>query len=71
VPVSRAVHAKQVTGEVLDQVRSRFFELAEYADSLDLDKQSRLLSRWEEEVAAYSEALIGQSLAVGLSESRM
>jgi hypothetical protein len=63
VPVSRAIHAKQVTGEVLDQVRSRFFELADYADSLDLDEQNRLLSRWEEEVAAHSEALIGQSLA--------
>jgi len=62
VTISRVVQAKQVTGEILDSVRTRFFELTEYSDSLDSEEQSRLLIRWEQELATHSKALIGQSI---------
>ena len=31
--------------EALDQVRTRYFELSELTDSLDLDEKERLLKR--------------------------
>ena len=48
--------------EALDQVRTRYFELSELTDSLDLDEKERLLKRWEKEVTTFSSALIGSSL---------
>jgi hypothetical protein len=57
VSMSRELQAKQVTSETLDEIRTRFFELAEYADSLDADEKER----WEEELSDFSSAFIGQS----------
>jgi hypothetical protein len=59
--LSRELQAKLVTSEALDQIRTRFFEVAEYSDSLDLDEQERLLKRREDELADFSSAFIGQS----------
>jgi hypothetical protein len=57
---------KLVTSE-LDQIRTRFFELAEFSDSLDLDEKDRLLRRWEAELADFSSAFIGRSLTEWLN----
>ena len=43
--ISRDLQAKQVTSEALDQIRTRFFEVAKYSDSLDSDEKERLLKR--------------------------
>ena len=43
-------------------MRTRFFEVSEVADELDDEEKDRLFKRWEEEVAYFSRALIGQSL---------
>jgi hypothetical protein len=43
------------------QIRSRFFELSEFADQLDSEEKDCLYKRWEE-LAQYSRALIGWSL---------
>ena len=59
---SRELQAKLVTSEALDQIRTRFFEVSKYADSLDLDEKERLLKRWEDELADFSSAFIGQSI---------
>lgn len=53
--------------KVLDQVRTHFFELSEYSDSLDRVEKDRLLKRWEYELAAYPEAFIGHSLGEWLA----
>ena len=45
--LSRDFHSKLITSETLDQIRTRFFEIAEYSDSLDSDEKERLLKRWE------------------------
>ena len=50
------------TSEALDQIRSRFFELSEFANQLDAEEKDRLYKRWEEELTQYSRALIGWSL---------
>jgi hypothetical protein len=60
--VSRDIQAKLNTSEALDQVRSRFFELSEFADQFDVEERDRLFKRWEAEVAQFSRALIGVSL---------
>jgi hypothetical protein len=59
---SREVRAKLNTSEALDQIRSRFFELSEFADQLDSEEKDRLYKRWEEELAQHSRALVGWSL---------
>ena len=59
--MSRDLQAKLVTSEALDQIRTRFFEVSEYSDSLDLDEKERLLKRWEDELADFSSAFIGRS----------
>jgi hypothetical protein len=59
---SRDVEAKLNTSEALDQIRSRFFELSEFADQLDNEEKDRLFKRWEDNVAQFSRALIGSSL---------
>ena len=43
-------------------MRTQFFEVSEYADQLDDEEKDCLLKRWEEEVAQFSKALIGQSV---------
>ena len=65
--VSRDLEAKLNTSEALDQVRTRIFELSEYSDSLDKKDKDRLLRRWEDELAAYSEPFIGHSLSEWLA----
>jgi hypothetical protein len=60
--LTRDLEAKLMTSEALDQVRTRFFEIAEFSSSLDEDAQERLLKRWEEELADYTSAFIGRSL---------
>jgi hypothetical protein len=59
---SREIQAKLNTSEALDQIRSRFFELSEFANQLDAEEKDRLYKRWEEELTQYSRALIGWSL---------
>jgi hypothetical protein len=63
VGLTRDLQAKLVTSEALDQIRTRFFEVAEFCDSLDVDEQERLLKRWEAELADYTSAFIGRSFA--------
>jgi hypothetical protein len=60
--VSRDKKAKLNTSETLDHVRTRFFELSEFTDSLDSDEKERLLKRWEDELADFSSAFVGCSL---------
>jgi hypothetical protein len=67
MPVSRDLRAKLVTSEALDSIRTRFFEVAEFSDSLDSDEKDRLLRRWEEELADFSSAFIGRSLGEWLN----
>ena len=67
--LSRDMEAKLVTSETLDQIKTRFFEVAEFSDSLDLDEKTRLLRRWEEELADFSSAFIGQSLKEWLNRN--
>jgi hypothetical protein len=43
--LSRDIKAKLNTSETLDHVRTRFFELNEFTNSLDSDKKERLLKR--------------------------
>jgi hypothetical protein len=43
--LSRDIKAKLNTSETLDHVRTRFFELSEFTDSLDSDEKERLLKR--------------------------
>jgi hypothetical protein len=57
LPLSRDVQAN------LDLIRTRFFEVAEFSNSLNDDEKERLLKRWEEELADFSSAFIGQSLS--------
>ena len=59
--LSRDFHSKLITSETLDQIRTRFFEVAEYSDSLDSDEKERLLKRWETELADFSSTFIGRS----------
>ena len=56
------MEAKLVTSETLESIRTRFFEVAEVSDSLDIEARERLLSRWEAELADYTSAFIGRSL---------
>ena len=67
--LSRDMQAKLVMSEALDQIRTRFFEQAEFSDSLDLDEKDRLLRRWEAEllVADFSSAFISRSLTEQLN----
>ena len=65
--LSRDMQSRLITSEALDQIRTRFFELAEFSDSLDLDEKNRLLSRWEAELADFSSAFIGRSLTEWLN----
>jgi hypothetical protein len=60
--LSRDIKAKLNTSETLDHVRTRFFELSEFTDSLDSDEKERLLKRWEDELADFSSAFVGCSL---------
>jgi hypothetical protein len=60
--LSRDIQSRLATSEALDQIRTRFFELAEFSDSLDSEENDRLLSRWEAELADFSNAFIGRSL---------
>ena len=59
---TRDIEAKLNTSEALDQIRSRFFELSEFADQLDDEEKDRLFKRWKDDVTQYSRALIGSSL---------
>ena len=43
--ISRELQAKLITSKALDQIRTRFFEVSKYSDSLDLDEKERLLKR--------------------------
>ena len=43
--LSRDLEAKLVTSEALESVRTRFFEVVEVSDSLDIEARDRLLSR--------------------------
>jgi hypothetical protein len=58
----RDMQSRLFTSEALDSIRTRFFELAEFSDSLDLDEKNRLLSRWKAELADFSSVFIGRSL---------
>ena len=60
--IARGFEAKLNMSEALDQMRTRFFKVSEVADELDDEEKDRLFKRWEEEVAHFSRALIGQSL---------
>jgi hypothetical protein len=51
----------------LDQIRTCFFEVAEFSDSLDSDEKGRLLRRWEAELANFSSAFIGRPLTEWLN----
>jgi hypothetical protein len=42
--ISRDLKTKQVTSEALDQIQTRFFEVAKYSDSLDSDEKNAYLS---------------------------
>ena len=59
--LARDLGAKLVTSEALDQIRTRFFEVAEYGVSLDENERDRLFKRWEDELADYTSAFIGRS----------
>jgi hypothetical protein len=65
--LSRDMQSRLITSEALDQIWTRFFELAEFSDSLDLDEKNRLLSRWEAELADFSSVFIGRSLTEWLN----
>jgi hypothetical protein len=65
--LSRDMDAKLVTSEALDQIRTRFFEVTEFSDSLDLDEKDRLLKHWEAELADFSSAFIGRSFTEWLN----
>jgi hypothetical protein len=67
--IARDFEAKLVTSEALDQIRTRFFEIAEYGDSLDDDARDRLLKRWEAELADYTSAFIGRSFTEWVNRS--
>jgi hypothetical protein len=56
------LQVKLVTSKTLDLIRTRFFKVVEFSDSLDSDEKDRLLRRWEEELADFSSAFIGRSL---------
>jgi hypothetical protein len=43
--LSRNIKAKLNTSKTLDHVRTRFFELSKFTNSLDSDKKERLLKR--------------------------
>ena len=58
-----------MTSEALDQIRTRFFEVAEYGSSLDEDARDRLLKRWEAELADYISAFIGRSFTEWVNRS--
>ena len=60
--LSRDMEAKLVISETLDQIRTRFFEVSEFSDSLNINEKARLLKRWEAELADFSSAFIGRSL---------
>ncbi len=60
--LARDMEAKLATSETLDQIRTRFFEVAEFSNSLNSDEKARLLKRSEEELANFSSAFIGRSL---------
>jgi hypothetical protein len=68
--LAREIEAKLNTSEALDQVRTRFFEVSEFADQLDDEEKDRLLRRWEEEVAQFSQALIGRSLGEWVARAK-
>ncbi len=53
------MEAKLVTNEALESIRTRFFEVAEVSDSLDIEARERLLHRYE---AEYTSAFIGRSV---------
>ncbi len=61
--MSRDVEAKLVTSEALESIRTRFFEVDDVSDSLEEEARERLLRRWEAELADYTSAFIGRSLA--------
>jgi hypothetical protein len=65
----RDLQAKLVTSKALDQIRTRFFEVAEYSVSLDKDERNRLLKRWEAKLADYRSAFIGQSFTDWVNRS--
>ena len=67
--LSRDLEAKLVTSEALESVRTRFFEVVEVSDSLDIEARDRLLSRWEAELADYTSAFIGRSLEEWLARN--
>ena len=67
--MTRDLQAKFVTSEALDQILTRFFEVAEYAGSLDEETRDRLLKRWEAELADYTSAFIGRSFSEWFSRS--
>jgi hypothetical protein len=59
---SRVNEAKLNTSETLDTVRTRFFEIAEHADSLEAPEQEDLLDRWDKELRQCLSPLIGRPL---------
>ena len=52
------MEAGLVMSKTLDQIRTRFFEITEFGESLDPDEKERLLKRWEEELADFSNLLL-------------
>ena len=65
--LARDLETKLVTSEALDSIRTRYFEVAEFSESLDIEARERLLRRWEEELADYSSAFIGRLLTEWLN----
>lgn len=56
---SRAEDLKLTTNEILDNIRTRFFDVKEYADSLDPEARDRLLGKWEATMSDLAEYVIG------------
>ena len=67
--LARDLETKLVTSEALDSIRTRYFEVAEFSESLDIEARERLLRRWEEELADYSSAFIGRSFSEWLNRA--
>ena len=56
------VEIQLATNEVIERFQTRFFEVLEYADSLEPYARDLVLSTWSDGVAEFSEGFIGGSL---------
>jgi hypothetical protein len=61
--LSHNFEAKLFLSETLNQIRTRFYEVTEFSDTLTLDKKERLLKRWRDELTNFSSNFIGQSFS--------